>query len=163
MTKLNKIKKTAGGFTLIELLISLVIGGIILLAEGSLLSILLSNDTRSRQLESLEQTKYFLQTTFTESIKWAKTVEYDLGSETLTLTYETQPTIVFQKLNNKLLKDGQALTEKNITVNRFLVNDYSVDPAKLSSLRIEIVLANTQIGNYIDKSVVVVSQRNTIF
>lgn len=143
------------GFTLIELLLGVTISVMIFLAAGSVIALLFRTDVKSKNLESLEQTKNNLTAELTTSIRWGE----QIGFDTRSLKVDT---LEYTLVDGKILKNNEPLTSDDITITRFEIKNFS-NSSKINSLEIGIDMQNKNFTSVKDTFNIVVSQRQREF
>ena len=149
-------RRESKGFTLIELLLGVTISVMIFLAAGSVIALLFRTDIKSKNIESLEQTKNNLSAELTTSVRWGELITTTGAGE---LIVDSSRYIL---LNGKILKNNEPLTSDDITITRFEIKDFS-NSTKLKSLEIRIDMQNKNFTSVKDTFNIVVSQRQREF
>lgn len=145
------------GFTLVELLIALALSGLIFVMASSLMVTLLATQTKSRKLETFDQTKNDLYVDLYHTLKWSKSITFQDHGQIDELTADTT---LYRLQDGRLLKNDVPLTSQNIIVSAFDIASYSTTP-DYSSLAITISLQDNNFNLSQDTLKVVVSQRQT--
>jgi prepilin-type N-terminal cleavage/methylation domain-containing protein len=162
VSALNTIKPrllSRGGFTLIELLIGVTLSGMIFLAVTSLITVLLTSNTRSKQLDELEQAKNDVMQELSNTTRWGGVITItDNVDQDIVSIGQIGSEKTYQIQSGALVKDGARLTSDQITVTRFNVEDRSATNA-LKSLEIEIEMENKRFTAIKDSFRIVVSER----
>ena len=149
-------RRESKGFTLIELLLGVTISVMIFLATGSVIALLFRTDIKSKNIESLEQTKNNLSAELTTSARWGELITIIGGQELIVDSSR------YTLLNGKILKNNEPLTSNDITITRFEIKDFS-NSTKLKSLEIRIDMQNKNFTSVKDTFNIVVSQRQREF
>jgi len=149
-------RRESKGFTLIELLLGVTISVMIFLATGSVIALLFRTDIKSKNIESLEQTKNNLSAELTTSARWGELITIIGGQELIVDSSR------YTLLNGKILKNNEPLTSDDITITRFEIKDFS-NSTKLKSLEIRIDMQNKNFTSVKDTFNIVVSQRQREF
>ena len=149
-------RRESKGFTLIELLLGVTISVMIFLATGSVIALLFRTDIKSKNIESLEQTKNNLSAELTTSVRWGELITTTGAGE---LIVDSSRYIL---LNGKILKNNEPLTSDDITITRFEIKDFS-NSTKIKSLEIGIDMQNKNFTSVKDTFTIVVSQRQREF
>ena len=149
-------RRESKGFTLIELLLGVTISVMIFLAAGSVIALLFRTDIKSKNIESLEQTKNNLSAELTTSARWGELITIIGGQELIVDSSR------YTLLNGKILKNNEPLTSNDITITRFEIKDFS-NSTKLKSLEIRIDMQNKNFTSVKDTFNIVVSQRQREF
>lgn len=157
----NNRQNQSAGFTLIELLIGIAISGLIFVAIGSLMLVLLTSNTRTKQLDELEQAKNDLLQNISNTVRWGGKINYiDMGDSDI-LEVGTAPTLVSFNLNNGVLeRNGQPLNSTKIKITGFNIDDFSIPTsANLKSLQITLTMEYQNFTSVKDILRIVVSER----
>lgn len=148
------------GFTLIELLIVIVLTGMIFTGVSALVATLFNTNTRSQQIDVMEQSLNDIQNELTNLVKWAKTVEI-VSPQTIRVTMHDDPTPVEIGLDGeRIVKDGQSLHSENVRIVSFVVNDRTQSGSAEKSLEFVIELQHMQLDTVQDRATIVASQRS---
>jgi len=139
------------GFTLIEILLGVAISVLIFITAGSVMVTLYNSSTRTKQSQSLEQTKNDLQLEFLNNVRWGEEIESNLNSLRVDET-------VYELVDGRINKNGEAITSSEVEVRDFSVVDYSTSDG-VASLEISIELVNKRLPSVSERLRVVVSQR----
>jgi prepilin-type N-terminal cleavage/methylation domain-containing protein len=155
-----KLKKYCGGFTLIELLIGIALSSLIFLGSSSLVFSVFASNAKVRQLDLIEQAKSDLTIELNNNLRWAQAISISADFHTLTIASADGKTAIYSLQNGAVIKNGQPLTPKNISVTDFTIQDYSLQSTSAEkSLLISITLQNAQFNAVADTLKIVVSQR----
>ena len=148
--------------TLIELLIGITLTSFIFLSASSLMLTLFASNTRSKQIDILDEAKDDLQAELTGAVRWSAKVEV-LNSNTLQVTSidGTSHTYAFNTASKTILKDGESLAIKDVSFTQFAVTDYSDQSVAASPVSLEIIIdmEHTRFPILKDHFRIVVSQR----
>ncbi|MFC1649382.1 PA14 domain-containing protein [Patescibacteria group bacterium] len=102
------------GFTLVELLLAVVISASLFVLVSSVLVNLFRSDTKSKQSQTIEQTKNDIKTELTNRVRWADNIAYDISR----LEVDGD---VYRIIDERFTKNGIPLSHKNIIVSNFQV------------------------------------------
>lgn len=145
--------KNRKGLTLIEMMIAISLSSLIFLLVSSLMMMVINSNTRSKNREDFEQVKNDLQAEFTNRIRWGEVVQ--AAGNILTIDG-----VIYTLDTGKLMKDGEVISPKNVTITSFEVKNLSTDP-QLASLELKIGLESATSTVQKDSMRLVVSQRQT--
>ncbi len=157
----HKHKTPQSGFSLLELLIGVVLSSMIFLAVTSLITVLLTSNSRSKQLDELEQTKNDLVQELSNTTRWGGDITLTDNAEQDSLKIGPvgiEKTYLIE--NGALTRNGIRITSDQVTVTKFNVDERS-GVNSLSSLEIEIEMENKGFKAIKDNFRIVVSKRIT--
>lgn len=155
---LTKTKSKNNGFTLIEILLGVAISSLIFITAGSVFAVLFRSDVKTQRLSLISQTKNDLQIDFSNSIRWVNDVSFVNGSNPSI----TADTTIYTLVDGRILKNGEALTSKDVVVKKITTTDYSL-ASDLKSLEIVVEVENKLFPNSQDILKIVVSQRRAVY
>jgi hypothetical protein len=143
--------KNMQGLTLVEILIGLVMSTMIFLVATNLMVFLFFTDTKSKQIQMVEQAKDDLLSEFVVRVRWAE--EIDFGSGYLDLDG-----VRYQLRDGRIYRGDDPLTPGYLVVDGFDVANYSADE-DYKSLEIKVSMSYKTRSSLRDFMRVVVSQR----
>lgn len=157
------IQKSNQGLTLIELLVGIFLTSMIFLAASSLVVVLFSSNTRTKQMDEIQQAKNDLLNEISNAVKWAAFIELiGTGKFQATLFDGTTHVYMYDAINNTLNKNGVPLHTSGVNVTVFEVSSLGVnaDADAPKSLQIKIELEDGQLKQIKDAFRIVASQRS---
>lgn len=141
------------GMTLIELLIGITIASLIFIFSTNAMYSFFYNDTKSKGLEAIEQTKNDLYVELANKIRWGESISVDNPNGQITVDN------IQYRLEDRVIKrDGEPITPESVIIESFKIDNYSTD-AEYESLEIEFEFKNRSLGDTIDTFSFVVSRR----
>lgn len=143
------------GFTLLELIVGMAIAALIFLAVSSLIVLLFSSNTRTKQLDQLAQTKNDLQIELSNTIKWGQDISFTNSPAQISVD-----SVVYRLDSEQIYKNDVPLTSFLVRVTNMEIHNYSVNPQYVS-LDITVDLEHKNISVVHDQLHFVVSQRPT--
>lgn len=156
---------------MVELLIGILLTSMIFLAASSLVVTLFTSNTRTKQLDEVQQVKNDLMNELSNAIKWSGTVEV-MGNDLMVITFtddlgnQTTYTYSHDTINdilNKRVDSGpdEPIHSSGVKVSTFTIKDFSVTKTANSpkSLEIFIELEDAQLTQIKDAFRIVASQR----
>lgn len=146
------------GINLIELLISLGVSSFLFLASSSIFFSFFSADLQVKQLDIIEQTKFDIQKDLSNSIRWAKHVTVANNHDAFSVEMPDKKIYTYNLKNGKLMKNNSPITQSEIIITSFQVNDYS-RIQKYASLVILVDMEHFKFNSVKDTMKLAVSQR----
>lgn len=148
------------GLTLIELLVAMSISGVIFVAVSSFMVSLFVSNTRSKQLDTIAQTKDSIAKDLSTTIRWAKEVSVSPGEDELTAVMEDGTTYTYTVDSDGMFtKNGTPIHDPSYTVGSFTVRNYSQNA--LASVEVNLAIRRKNFTALGDTLKLVVSQRQT--
>jgi prepilin-type N-terminal cleavage/methylation domain-containing protein len=141
------------GFTLIELVIAIALSSVVFMISGSLIAFMVNNNYRNQRQEAFEQVKNDISIELSNAIRWGDKIQYNSGQMRIDSNE-------YSLSNNKILKNGSALTPDEVVIDSFEINNYSND-SSIGSYEIIIKMHNGGFSLASDTLNLVVSQRKT--
>lgn len=149
------------GFTLVETIISIALSSLIFVSASGVMAIMFSSNNRTRQVQTIEQTKNDLHLDISNAIRWADKVEI-LGNQLLVTQVDgAQNRYTYNSTDGNVMKDTQVLGQESVRVTSFEIFDrsYDVTAVKPKSLEIVIGLEHREFPVLKDSLRIIVSQR----
>ncbi len=161
------------GLTLVELLIGILLTSMIFLAASSLVVTLFTSNTRTKQLDEVQQVKNDIFNELSNAIKWSATVTVDSVNKLKVVTFADDSgvshsyTYEYDSTTQTLTKQvdtnpAASLHSNKVEVTDFEIMDRSVNPAAGAprSLDIFIGLRDAQQPTIVEAFRIVASQRS---
>ena len=147
--------KTASqkGISLLEVLIGMAMSAIIFMIAATIVVSLMSQTTKSKRIQDLEQAKNDIRVEFTNVIRWAEAISYSGGA----LEIDANK---YRLDGEKLLKNGNPFTSRKVRIKSLSVTKKTTLTSSETVIEISIDMVHAENEDVKDTLKLVLSPRN---